>query len=229
MIFAVFFDSGLQSKTDHIDCGTEKGENIDEQKPRADDGIVRAAYEEFLAYGYEKASLHKIAERAEVTTGAIYTRYKNKDALFVSLLQDFFAVLEQKSAPAAEEYERARQSGRAEDLLQAIAFEEKIYFDLLTEHSADCTLFLCRSDGSSAEAALQEMMRVKTEQTVGFFEQVYGKKPNAHAIRLLMESQFWYFRQLLNAGLKEQEMLDCLHTMTAFFDAGWRQLCESLI
>ena len=23
-----------------------------------DDGIVRAAYEEFLAYGYEKASLH---------------------------------------------------------------------------------------------------------------------------------------------------------------------------
>ena len=72
-------------------------------------------------------------------------------------------------------------------------------------------------------------MRVKTEQTVGFFEQVYGKKPNAHAIRLLMESQFWYFRQLLNAGLKEQEMLDCLHTMTAFFDAGWRQLCESLI
>ena len=194
-----------------------------------DDGIVRAAYEEFLAYGYEKASLHKIAERAEVTTGAIYTRYKNKDALFVSLLQDFFAVLEQKSAPAAAEYERARQSGRTEDLLQAFAFEEKIYFDLLTEHSADCTLFFCRSDGSSAEVALREMMRVKTEQTVEFFEQVYGKKPNAHAIRLLMESQFWYFRQLLNAGLKEQEMLDCLHTMTAFFDAGWRQLCESLI
>ena len=54
-----------------------------------DDGIIQVAYLEFLAYGFQKASLHKIAEKAGVTTGAIYTRYKNKDALFASLLQDF--------------------------------------------------------------------------------------------------------------------------------------------
>ena len=54
-----------------------------------DDGIIRAAYEEFLAHGFQNASLHKIAEKAGVTTGAIYTRYKNKDALFVSLLSGF--------------------------------------------------------------------------------------------------------------------------------------------
>ena len=55
-----------------------------------EDGIVQAAYSEFLTYGFQKASLHKIADKAGVTTGAIYTRYKNKDALFASLLQDFF-------------------------------------------------------------------------------------------------------------------------------------------
>lgn len=65
-----------------------------------DDGIIRAAYDEFLACGFEKASLHKIAEKANVTTGAIYTRYKNKDALFVSLLQDFLSVMEAAFAPA---------------------------------------------------------------------------------------------------------------------------------
>ena len=54
-----------------------------------DDGIIQAAYSEFLAYCFQKASLHKIAEKAGVTTGAFYTRYKNKDALFGSLLQDF--------------------------------------------------------------------------------------------------------------------------------------------
>ena len=49
------------------------------------DGVItQAAYEEFLSCGYQEASLHKIAEKAGVTTGAIYTRYKNKDALFVS-------------------------------------------------------------------------------------------------------------------------------------------------
>ena len=59
-----------------------------------DDGIIQAAYSEFLAYGFQKASLHKIAEKAGVTTGAIYTRYKNKDALFASLLQDFFKTMQ---------------------------------------------------------------------------------------------------------------------------------------
>ena len=49
-----------------------------------DDKIIRAAEAEFLEHGFVAASMHKIAERAGVTTGALYTRYKNKDALFGS-------------------------------------------------------------------------------------------------------------------------------------------------
>jgi AcrR family transcriptional regulator len=72
-----------------------------------DDKIIKAAYSEFLAYGFCKASLHKISEKAGVTAGAIYTRYKNKDALFVALLQDFFEAMKVMFAPVAKEYEKA--------------------------------------------------------------------------------------------------------------------------
>lgn len=47
-----------------------------------DDKIIHAAEDEFLEHGFVAASMHKIADRAGVTTGALYTRYKNKDALF---------------------------------------------------------------------------------------------------------------------------------------------------
>lgn len=193
-----------------------------------DSGIIKAAYDEFLSCGFQKASLHKIAENAGVTTGAIYTRYKNKDALFVSLLQDFLGSMEAVFAPAVQEYEKARQAGTTEALLQAIDFEERIYIKLLTEHYDECTLFFSRSDGSSVEAMLTGLMQRKTEQTVEFFRQVYGKAPNADALRLLMGSQFWYFRQLLNEHLEEAKMLDCLHALLDFFNAGWRQLCDTL-
>ena len=193
-----------------------------------DDGIIRAAYSEFLECGFQKASLHKIAEKADVTTGAIYTRYKNKDALFVSLLKDFFGIFETMFAPAAAEYEKAGQSGTTEALLSAIDFEERIYIKLLTEHYDECTLFFSRSDGSSIETMLKEMMNRKTEQTVDFFCQIYGKKPNSDAIRLLMGSQFWYFRELLNERMEEEKMLVCLNSLLDFFNAGWRQLCDSL-
>ena len=193
-----------------------------------DSGIIKAAYEEFLSCGFQKASLHKIAQKAGVTTGAIYTRYKNKDALFVSLLQGLFETMEEVFSPAAAEYEQAKKSARTEDIIRAIHAEEKIYFQLLTEHYDDCTLFFSRSDGSSVEAILRELMDRKTRQTVAFFSAVYGKAPNEDAIRLLMGSQFWYFRQLLNEHLEEDKMFACLRSILDFFNAGWRQLCNSL-
>ena len=193
-----------------------------------DDGIIQAAYSEFLAYGFQKASLHKIAEKAGVTTGAIYTRYKNKDALFASLLQDFFETMKTLFTPIVEEYEKAKRVAKSEDILRAINAEEQVYFRLLTEHRDDCTLFFCRSDGSSIETMLHELMDQKAEQTVEFFSHIYGKAPNADAIRLLMGAQFWYFRQLLDKHLEEDEMLSCLQSVLNFTNAGWRQLCDFL-
>ena len=193
-----------------------------------DDGIMQAAYSEFLAYGFQKASLHKIAKKAGVTTGAIYTRYKNKDALFVSLLHDFFEAMKILFAPVAEEYEKAKRSAQPDDILRAINAEEKIYFRLLTEHYDDCTLFFCRSDGSSVETMLGALMDHKTEQTVEFFSHIYGKEPNADAIRLLMGSQFWYFRQLLDQHMEKDRMFACLQAVLNFTNAGWRQLCDAL-
>ena len=204
------------------------GKDMANKDHSLDDGIIQAAYSEFFAYGFQKASLHKIAEKAGVTTGAIYTRYKNKDALFVSLLQDFFEAMKVLFAPVAEEYEKAKHSAKPEDILRAINAEESIYFRLLTEHYDDCTLFFSRSDGSSVEMILKEIMNTKTKQTVEFFSEVYGKAPNEDAIRLLMGSQFWYFRQLLNEHLDEDEMFDCLRSILDFFNAGWRQLCDTL-
>ena len=47
-----------------------------------DDKIITAAFYEFMEFGFQKASIRKIAERAGVTHGAVYTRYNSKDALF---------------------------------------------------------------------------------------------------------------------------------------------------
>ena len=45
-----------------------------------DKKIINAANKEFLKEGFKKASLRRIAQTAGITTGALYTRYKNKGA-----------------------------------------------------------------------------------------------------------------------------------------------------
>ena len=140
----------------------------------------------------------------------------------------FFETMQVLFAPVAEEYEKAKCSAQPEDILRAINAEEQVYFRLLTEHCNDCTLFFCRSDGSSMETVLHKLMDQKAEQTVEFFSHIYGKAPNADAIRLLMGSQFWYFRQLLDQHMEEGRMLTCLQAVLDFTNAGWRQLCDTL-
>ena len=96
---------------------------------------------EFLLTAFRKP-LHKIAEKAGVTTGAIYTRYKNKDALFASLLQEFFEAMQVLFAPVAEEYEKAKCSAQPEGYPPRHQRRgTSIFFWLLTEHRDDCTLF----------------------------------------------------------------------------------------
>ena len=113
--------------------------------------IIEAARQEFLTHGYQKASLHKIAERAGITTGALYTRYKNKDALFCSLVEPVLGAMYRESEPIARLYREVQAHPSAEALLKAIRQEEQVYLNLLFEHYEDCILFFCKSEGSSLQ------------------------------------------------------------------------------
>lgn len=63
--------------------------------------ILANARQEFLAKGFEQASLKEICAKANVTTGALYKRYSGKEELFAAVVEetvaDMDAVCEQKS------------------------------------------------------------------------------------------------------------------------------------
>ena len=52
-----------------------------------DPRILESARSEFLANGFETASLKSICEGAGVTTGALYKRYKGKEDLFCAVVE----------------------------------------------------------------------------------------------------------------------------------------------
>ena len=165
--------------------------------------------------------------KSGVTTGAS-TQGTKQRRVFASLLQDFFETMQVLFTPVAEEYEKAKCSAQPEDILRAINAEEQVYFQLLTEHCNDCTLFFCRSDGSSMETVLHKLMDQKAEQTVDSFHTSMEKHQMPMRSVFLMGSQFWYFRQLLDQHMEEAECLPAYRQSLDFTNAGWRQLCDTL-
>ena len=49
--------------------------------------LLKSGREEFLAHGFEKASLRAICKKAGLTTGAFYSHFSGKEELFDALVK----------------------------------------------------------------------------------------------------------------------------------------------
>lgn len=58
-----------------------------QQQARTRASVLAAAREEFAEHGYAPAKIDRIAERAELTRGAVYSNFPSKRALYLAVLQ----------------------------------------------------------------------------------------------------------------------------------------------
>lgn len=189
-----------------------------------DEKIIKAALTEFMEKGFQNASLHKIAANAGITTGALYTRYTNKDALFCSLVEELSEVIREKSETLKEMYYSAEASANIDDLFHVIDHEKKVYLDILFEYYDECKLFFCRSAGSSAENAIRKMVEMKVRETVEYIRRTAKQPIDLNGIEMIITGQFSFYKMILEKGYNKEQAFSCMNTVNAFFEAGWRAL-----
>ncbi|PID56620.1 hypothetical protein CSB45_10320 [candidate division KSB3 bacterium] len=61
-------------------------ERREREKQARQDAILEAAQEIFFAKGLDQATIDEVAERAELSKGAIYLYFKSKEELYISVL-----------------------------------------------------------------------------------------------------------------------------------------------
>src|SRR5262252_9269349 len=74
-----------------------KGDKRDRTRAR----LLEAARALIREKGYEHATLEEIAERAGMTTGAIYGNFKNREDLFIALGQAYWPPIKPRVKPGA--------------------------------------------------------------------------------------------------------------------------------
>ena len=63
------------------------------QKDEVREAIVRSAKEEFLAHGYEKASMRSIAVHSRMTVGNLYRYFKSKEELNSTIVSPTYSAI----------------------------------------------------------------------------------------------------------------------------------------
>lgn len=75
--------------------------------------LLEAARELIREKGYEHTTLRDVAQRAGMTSGAIYGNFKNRDELFIALAEAYWAPIAPEIKPGASFAETMRAIARA--------------------------------------------------------------------------------------------------------------------
>lgn len=144
-----------------------KKENIQGQ-------LLRAARREFLRHGYQGASLRGIAERAQVSLANIYNYYRDKDALYVAVLQPRL-----DDIARVNEFFRGYQPAQTTfDTLETEMEQVHVALCYLDRHRAEMDLLFNRSAGSSLERYPEQLVAEFTRHVGQFMQNLARRHPD---------------------------------------------------
>ncbi|MDO5548154.1 MAG: TetR/AcrR family transcriptional regulator [Eubacteriales bacterium] len=136
-----------------------------------DPRILDSARREFLALGFEKASVQNICEQAQVTTGALYKRYRGKNDLFCAVVADTVSdlrdVFEEKASVDL-------QALSDEALIKAWDMDEGYmmwWFQYLYERHDGFVLLLRCAEGTSYSNFQHDWVESMTRVTYDYYQE----------------------------------------------------------
>lgn len=195
-----------------------------------DDKIVAAAREEFSDKGYAGASLRKIAEKAGATVGAIQTRYKSKDELFVCLLRPFLDETEELFQSTKAEYYSGADAGAdfTTGLKTSMQLESAAILHLIFNHYEEAVLLLSRSAGSSLEHYFDGIVQNKIKESIAFFRTAGFADADEKLLGLLISAQFDSYRRIVTECPDRKTAERYMDALTVYHSGGWNAFFKSV-
>lgn len=139
-------------------------ERKEREKKARRQAILDAARECFFRDGFDATTISQIADRVELSTGTLYLYFKNKEEIYVSILEEgleiLYALMKGSERPGASPRE----------LLEGYA---EAYYRFYTDYGQyfDIMFFLRRPDRRvELEAELEEKLERQTSSCLGLLE-----------------------------------------------------------
>lgn len=193
--------------------------------------LLQAATEEFAEYGYEKSSLRRICKNAEVTTGALYFFFQDKEDLFQSVIAP---VTEPILQMMESHYEKEREcnwkelgdaGGEEEDIRASFAI-----LDICYGNKKVTDIILSSRNLPVVTAFFDRMIEIMDMQTVHLLKLADENSisvQNKYVIHWFSHLQIDAMLNVISHGLGEEEAKEQLKIAIRFLRGGFQTFTES--
>ena len=188
--------------------------------------IMAAAREEFMEYGFGKASMRRLGERCGMAAAGIYRHCRDKADLFDQLVTPAIARLNAWTDAHVHRYlDAARKDG-------AIRWNDSV-IDMMREvvypHMDDYRLLLTAAQGTKFEHFLHDLTEASQGQMLKYLPML---KAHGLAVQDINPRELHLLLSAYTAALFEpvihryplEEALHALELIEAFFLPGWKVL-----
>lgn len=191
--------------------------------------ILTAGKAEFLDKGFKSASLRNIVKILGVTTGAFYGYFSGKEALFAALVEEHAKAIMNIFMSAQEDFVKLPKEVQAQHMGVESRSSLNEIVDYIYKHFDEFKLLVCKSEGTSYENFVHNMVEIEVEQTLEFIEVLksQGKnvpdmeKPVCH---MIVSGMFTGIFELIKHDMKKENAVKYVSQLQDFYIAGWSKI-----
>ena len=191
--------------------------------------ILSAGKAEFLEKDFNSASLRNIVKTAGVTTGAFYGYFSGKEALFAALVEEHAKAIMNIFMSAQECFEELSDEEKINHMGVESRTSLNEIVDYIYEHFDEFKLIICKSEGTSYENFIHNMVEIEVEETYQFIDALrsQGKDvPNIEkaVCHMIVSGMFSGIFELIEHDMKKENAKKYVSEFQDFYIAGWSKI-----
>ncbi|EPY2301251.1 iron ABC transporter permease [Clostridium sporogenes] len=192
----------------------------------ATDNIITAAKEEFLKYGFIKASLRRIAKKAKTSPSSIYTRFNNKEDLFSYFVKEHSDYILSRTKNYMENFSSQKKEIQIDSRKNNAGAFTKTLVDYIYDHFDEFYLLICCSKGTIYENFIEELAKLETKYTKKYLLTIdsdIGNFPKVteEFIHMMSRSFFHGFFEIVRQKFDKEKGREHIEKIILFYNGGW--------
>ena len=202
---------------------TIRGVGLPRDKSETNAKIIECMKEEFLARGYEKASLNRVSAKVGITTAALYKHFKNKEDMFFFLVKD-----------TLDDFENLNDSNQ-DEMKSNVEYDPfrpewiETFIDFIFEHYEGLKLLICCSEGSAYENFEEKLIDM---EAAGNKEYASILKDSGHSVQKITDMQ-WHMLatayihlifEVVRHDMTREEASEHIKFICELLYPGWKKI-----
>ncbi|MBE6034244.1 TetR/AcrR family transcriptional regulator [Aminipila sp.] len=193
------------------------------------ENLLLSAKKHFLENGYERANLRNICKDANVTNGAFYRHFKDKESLFGALVDPIVETVSDMYSESVSKHFELIHENQLKEIWRLSEDTIISIIEYVYDNFHIFKLLLTCADGTKYVSFIDDVVCMEVKQTIRLMQQLKAQGCSVNDLEedewhILIHSYYSSLSEIVMHNYSKTAALKYAHTLADFFSYGWQKI-----